>query len=208
MGQNRQPTCYRQWLTAGAIHAAFENRLGTTIFTGVAALLLSLALTLVTLPSFAQSAPLSPIEATAQPLLKSGDSGPSVERLQQELTQHGLYLGDVDGIYGAETAAAVRSLQRQQGLTVDGIAGVETWQALASLSGVMPLPAPLLRPDLLMLNPLVVAAPPPPPSALWLALMPMVPVTGGLITYLYQQFQRRQQLRRRRRLPPKPRLPR
>ncbi len=194
---------------------AFGNRLRTSILIGIAALLALLMLILVTPPSFAQAVPLSPVEAPVevpwQPLLQPGDSGPSVENLQQKLAQQELYRGIVDGIYGAQTAEAVRSLQRQQGLTIDGIAGAETWQALASLSRVMPLPEPLLRADLLTLTPLVVAAPPPPPSPLWLALMPMVPVTGGLVTYLYQRFQRRRQLRQhrlRRRLPPKPRLPR
>jgi hypothetical protein len=209
MGQRRRPRGHCRQLGVEVISKAFENRLRMRILAGTAALLTFLMVSLVTPPSVAQAVPLSTGEAIAQPLLQPGDSGLSVESLQQKLAQHGLYRGTVDGVYGAGTAEAVRSLQRQQGLTIDGIAGAETWQALASLSGVTPLPAPLLRADLLTLTPLVVAAPLPPPSALWLALMPMVPVTGGLITYLYQRFQRRQQLRRRRRrLPPQPRLPR
>lgn len=37
---------------------------------------------------------------------------------------------ETDGIFGAETEAAVRQFQREHGLTVDGVAGIETWNAL------------------------------------------------------------------------------
>ena len=37
---------------------------------------------------------------------------------------------ETDGIFGAETEAAVRQFQRTHGLTVDGVAGVKTWNAL------------------------------------------------------------------------------
>ncbi len=37
---------------------------------------------------------------------------------------------ETDGIFGAETEAAVRQFQRTHGLTVDGVAGIKTWDAL------------------------------------------------------------------------------
>lgn len=37
---------------------------------------------------------------------------------------------ETDGIFGAETEAAVRQFQRTNGLTVDGVAGIKTWNAL------------------------------------------------------------------------------
>lgn len=37
---------------------------------------------------------------------------------------------DTDGIFGAETEAAVRQFQRTHGLTVDGVTGIQTWNAL------------------------------------------------------------------------------
>ncbi len=50
-------------------------------------------------------------------------------------------------------------------------------------------------------TPLVAAQSASPPSALWLALMPLVPVMGGLLTYLHREFQwRRRRLRRHRSL--------
>ncbi|PSN76035.1 hypothetical protein C8B47_29460, partial [filamentous cyanobacterium CCP4] len=57
---------------------------------------------------------------------------------------------------------------------------------------------------------LVVAQPAPPPSALWLALMPLVPIAGGALTYLHRRLKHQQVFRRRlsRRHPlPKPPCP-
>ncbi len=150
----------------------------------------------------AQSAP-----ADANPLLTPGDRGAEVRQLQLQLAKAGFSAGTVDGLYGADTAQAVRSLQQQQGLEIDGIAGEQTWQALATLqrNSALTLPPPLLVPELLTFTPLMVAQPAPPPSALWLALMPLVPITGGAVTYLQRRLQR--QLRRRR-AKRKPTLPR
>ena len=146
-------------------------------------------------PGLAQALPVpaSSTPTTTRPLLKPGDSGAPVKQLQQELTQMGLYAGAVDGLYGATTDQAVRSLQRQQEFTVDGVAGAQTWQSLGRSQGQrsLSLPVPLLGANPLTFIPLVVAQPPPPPSALWLALMPLVPITGGVLTYLYQRRQDR-----------------
>ncbi|MBE9113404.1 peptidoglycan-binding protein [Nodosilinea sp. LEGE 07298] len=161
-------------------------------------------------PSLAQGAPrLIVQEVPTQPFLRPGDSGPQVSQLQRKLTDLGLYSGPVDGLYGANTAAAVRSLQQQQGTTADGIAGPQTWIALetALRQGELTLPTPLLRAKTLAFTPLVVAQPAPPPSALWLALMPLVPIAGGALTYLHRRLKHQQVFQRRRprrRLPPKP----
>lgn len=37
---------------------------------------------------------------------------------------------ETDGIFGTETAAAVKQFQHTHGLTVDGVAGIKTWNAL------------------------------------------------------------------------------
>jgi murein DD-endopeptidase MepM/ murein hydrolase activator NlpD len=53
-----------------------------------------------------------------------------VAALQVALRARGLYAGDVDGIAGPQTNAAVRRLQARRGLVVDGIAGPATRRAL------------------------------------------------------------------------------
>ncbi|MGF1518269.1 MAG: peptidoglycan-binding protein [Nodosilinea sp.] len=137
--------------------------------------------------------------AAAGPLLAPGDQGSEVSQLQRELAETGFYAGPVDGLYGADTAEAVRSLQQRQGLEVDGIAGEQTWQALTTLNkdSTLTLPPPPLLPELLTFTPLMVAQPAPPPSALWLALMPLVPITGGALTYLQRRLWRRRAQRKR-----------
>ena len=61
---------------------------------------------------------------------KRGSRGEGVRRIQNTLLQEGLYTGNVDGIYGAQTEAAVREYQAQNGLRVDGIAGDETLSSM------------------------------------------------------------------------------
>ena len=62
---------------------------------------------------------------------KIGSSGDEVRRLQEQLNANGANL-TVDGVYGQNTANAVRQYQSANGLSVDGIAGVNT---LAKLNG-------------------------------------------------------------------------
>src|SRR3954469_14299867 len=61
--------------------------------------------------------------------LHEGDTGTRVAQLQQLLGV------DADGIFGPQTAAAVRAFQGRAGLTVDGIAGASTWRVLLGGSG-------------------------------------------------------------------------
>jgi len=64
------------------------------------------------------------------PLLRQGDTGYQVKRLQRLLVQRGFDAGAADGIFGKQTAAAVKAAQRARGLDVDGIAGPHTWASL------------------------------------------------------------------------------
>lgn len=59
-------------------------------------------------------------------LSKYGSSGSEVRTIQEKLKRWGYYSGNVDGIYGTKTVAAVKSFQRKNGLKVDGIAGEKT----------------------------------------------------------------------------------
>ncbi|MBR1654711.1 MAG: spore cortex-lytic enzyme [Clostridia bacterium] len=63
-------------------------------------------------------------------LSKYGSSGSEVTQIQTKLKRWGYYNGNIDGIYGSKTVAAVRSFQSKNGLTVDGIAGPKTLQAM------------------------------------------------------------------------------
>lgn len=60
--------------------------------------------------------------------VREGDSGPAVQALQTLLVARGATLTS-DGDYGPATAAAVRSFQSANGLSVDGVAGQQTWTA-------------------------------------------------------------------------------
>lgn len=61
----------------------------------------------------------------------SDDDRALVRSIQRRLTELGHQL-DVDGIYGGQTAGAVRAFQQSRGLEVDGIVGPNTWAALWS----------------------------------------------------------------------------
>ena len=63
-------------------------------------------------------------------LSKYGSRGSEVRTIQEKLKRWGYYKGNVDGIYGSQTTAAVKSFQRKNGLTVDGIAGTNTLRAM------------------------------------------------------------------------------
>lgn len=67
--------------------------------------------------------------AARMPLLRRGSRGPDVERLQRGLAQAGFGVPR-DGIFGANTEAAVRRYQQARGLVADGVVGPATWTAL------------------------------------------------------------------------------
>ena len=65
-----------------------------------------------------------------QALSKYGSRGSEVTQIQTKLKRWGYYNGNIDGIYGSQTLAAVKYFQRKNGLTVDGIAGPATLRAM------------------------------------------------------------------------------
>lgn len=68
-------------------------------------------------------------------LSKYGSRGSEVTNIQTRLKNWGYYQGAVDGIYGYQTANAIRNFQRKNGLKVDGIAGAQTLAALGLPTG-------------------------------------------------------------------------
>lgn len=65
----------------------------------------------------------APVDPTRS-MLKKGDMGPSVRKLQQLL---GI---TADGNFGPKTEARVKSFQKSKGLVADGLVGQKTWAAL------------------------------------------------------------------------------
>lgn len=63
-------------------------------------------------------------------VLSKGSKGEQVKTLQRLLTAIGYPCGAVDGSFGSNTLAGVRSFQKANNLEVDGIVGKNTWTAL------------------------------------------------------------------------------
>lgn len=65
------------------------------------------------------------------PTLSSGSTGPDVKRMQRIMVMiKTLDFSGIDGTFGPQTEAAVKSFQQSSGLTVDGVVGPLTWQAM------------------------------------------------------------------------------
>ncbi|MGK7932724.1 MAG: peptidoglycan-binding protein [Microcystaceae cyanobacterium] len=62
--------------------------------------------------------------------LRKGARGQRVTELQTALINNGFDPGEIDGIFGSGTEAAVIAFQKSEGLLADGIAGVQTLGAL------------------------------------------------------------------------------
>jgi peptidoglycan hydrolase-like protein with peptidoglycan-binding domain len=77
----------------------------------------------------------APAEANqSNGVLRLGDNGQPVSNLQLRLKELGFYQGEVSGVYGPETEAAVLAFQQSQGLIVDGIAGAQVNSSLFSFN--------------------------------------------------------------------------
>jgi Ca-activated chloride channel family protein len=63
-------------------------------------------------------------------ILKQGDTGITVERVQKALKAVGLYQGPIDGKFTATVTEAVKKFQQKKNLTPDGIVGPATLKAL------------------------------------------------------------------------------
>lgn len=74
----------------------------------------------------------------SEPVLKIGSAGLPVRRAQKRMSLVGYQVGDVDGRYGAQTEAAVKTLQQQHSIGVDGIVGPKTWDVIDALENEGP----------------------------------------------------------------------
>ena len=64
----------------------------------------------------------------AEPILRNGSSGEAVRELQVALQETGHNPGPIDGVFGAQTEAAVKAFQEDRGIGVDGVVGLITWR--------------------------------------------------------------------------------
>lgn len=86
--------------------------------------------------------------APDMPMVYWGCTGDAVKTLQEKLNAKGFHSGNVDGIFGAKTYAAVTAFQKANSLGVDGIVGKLTWAKLYDATPVNVTPVttqPMLR---------------------------------------------------------------
>lgn len=80
----------------------------------------------------------TPSAVLAWPVYNRGDRGPNVRTIQfllRNFSSATRFLA-ADGIFGPETARAVRLYKESRGLPVDGVVGWRTWEQLAQEFGV------------------------------------------------------------------------
>ena len=73
----------------------------------------------------------------SQPTIGPGATGDVVRRLQRALRRTPDLGISIDGVFGPQLEAAVKSFQEGSGLAVDGVVGPLTWNALPA-GGAMP----------------------------------------------------------------------
>lgn len=112
------------------------------------------------------------------PLLRRGDRGTAVRRLQNLLASRGFNPGPIDGIFGSRTESAVRAAQSQSRLPVTGVADVRTWTALGANCSVTPIPP----------SPTPV---PPPPSEQFFCPVLRQGSSGPAVRFLQRRLQQR-----------------
>lgn len=70
-------------------------------------------------------------KGTFMRIMRKGCQGEDVRALQELLNAQGYSCGKADGIYGANTEAAVKAFQAVNGIKADGVAGPQTMALLA-----------------------------------------------------------------------------
>ncbi|MBW4560813.1 MAG: peptidoglycan-binding protein [Mojavia pulchra JT2-VF2] len=68
------------------------------------------------------------------PILRLGNSGSEVAKLQELLKKQGFLESGIDGDFGPTTETALKAAQRRYDLEADGVAGAATWEILLERS--------------------------------------------------------------------------
>lgn len=69
-------------------------------------------------------------EESPRALMQLGSEGPGVESVQRKLSELGYFDGTADGVYGANTEAAVQQFQEAEGLEPTGRIDLTTWERI------------------------------------------------------------------------------
>ena len=72
-------------------------------------------------------------ESIQRPTIRMGSRGEEVVLLQTKLRALGFFFGQIDGIFGPNTEAAVENFQTTHNLVPDGIVGPITWERLEEI---------------------------------------------------------------------------
>lgn len=83
-----------------------------------------------------------PADPMADGVLRRGEEGAAVKKLQEDLTKAGYSTQGTDGKFGQNTEDALKRYQQSHGLTVDGMAGQSTLKALSENQPAQQQPAP------------------------------------------------------------------
>ena len=90
---------------------------------------------------------LAPVEGA---IMRLGNKGEAVEKIQKRLQELGYYTGNITGTYDTTTRAAVTAFQKKNGLKADGAAGADTQKAVYSENALSvastPTPKPTAEP--------------------------------------------------------------
>jgi peptidoglycan hydrolase-like protein with peptidoglycan-binding domain len=72
---------------------------------------------------------------------RSGKDREKTKEVQEYLKNAGFYHGEIDGVKGRKTKAAIKKFQSANGLHADGVVGKKTWEALSKYSAGGAAPA-------------------------------------------------------------------
>ena len=74
-------------------------------------------------------------DTVVETISRRGDQGAEVRKIQQRLKDWGYFDGEVNGIFGPQTEAAVKAFQKKHGIPQTGIAGEQTLAAIGLPAG-------------------------------------------------------------------------
>lgn len=68
------------------------------------------------------------------PVIRVGSQNELVKRIQEVMYEHGLYSGEINGVFDARLESNIKNFQRSRNLVADGVIGPKTWKALCDIA--------------------------------------------------------------------------